>query len=81
MDALQVVSILIEVLIVAVALSIGTVKGKVYGYGFALTFAVYAYYDLVNALSLTVSPGLLPLLFFMATVSALAAMWALYKKP
>ena len=80
MNILQLISICIEFVIVIISLMIARSKKKVYGYGFALTFAIYVFYDLARLLSFDVDEMLLYSLFFIATVSALISVWKLYKE-
>lgn len=80
MDFLHSVSIFFELVIVIISLMIAVKKKKIYGYGFALTFAIYVFYDSANLFSLGISDSLLYPLFFIATLSALLSMWMLYKE-
>jgi len=73
-NVLQLFSIGIEFLIVILGLHLGFSKKKCYGFGFALTFALYVFYDFVDLFGLPVSELVLKLAFFIATVSALFAL-------
>ena len=79
METLQLISIALELVIVAVALGIALKKGIAYGYGFALTFAIYVFYDLANLFSWEISVSVLQISFFVATLSALISILAVYK--
>jgi hypothetical protein len=76
--ALLVISIALEVAVAAVAV-LAAMKGRPYLYGLALTFAIYVLYDLGRLLGWNVEQGLLPVLFLVASASALYAVWGLYR--
>ena len=80
MEILQPVSIILEAIIVIVAIAIAVRKKKCYGCGFALTFAIYVYYDSAKYFGWGALSAWLYPLFFVATVSALFSMISLYKK-
>lgn len=80
MNILQLISIIIEFIIVIISLTIAIQKKKIYGYGFALTFAIYVFYDLARLFALSVNEILLYSLFFVATLSAAVSLWSLYKE-
>ncbi len=64
----------IESLIALTTLMIGVVQKKFYAFGFALTFALFAWHDLVGIMGYAVSEGLLSAAFFLAiTIGALSA--------
>ena len=75
---LLVVSIALEVAVAAVAV-LAALKGRPYLYGLAFTFGVYVFYDLGRLLGWNVETGLLPILFLLASASALWAVWGLYR--
>jgi hypothetical protein len=79
MIVIHLFSILLEAVIVLIALFIAVQRKKFYGFGFALTFAIYVLYDLANQFHLAIAQNLLILVFFVATVSALYSMWMLYR--
>ncbi|MBV8111693.1 MAG: hypothetical protein JOZ26_20970 [Hyphomicrobiales bacterium] len=54
-------------------------KGKPYVYGLAFTFSAYVLYDLARLRQWDVQGGLLSGLFLLATVTALIAVWGLYR--
>jgi hypothetical protein len=70
---LQEISIAVEVIIVVFSVLIFIRKKQIYGYGFALTFLLYVFYDLVRLLNFSVDEGLIRALFFVATLSGLVA--------
>jgi hypothetical protein len=65
---------------VAVLAILAARKGKPYVYGLAFTFGAYVLYDLARFLRIDVQKSALSTLFLLATISALIAMWGLYKK-
>ena len=78
MNALQTISILLEFVVVALGIMLVIGKKKMYGWCIALTFILYIFYDLANLLSLHVSQDSLDILFFMATLSILWAIWNIF---
>jgi len=64
---------------VAVVAVLGALKGRPHLYGFALTFAIYVLYDLGRLLHWNVGEGILSVLFLIASLSALYAVWSLYR--
>jgi hypothetical protein len=79
MANLQSLSIILEALIVLVSLGIATRKGKLYGWGLALTFAIYVYYDAAKLYGWESSASTLAWAFFIATISALLSVLAIYR--
>lgn len=65
---------------VAVVAILGALKGRPHLYGFALTFAIYVLYDLGRLLDWNVGEGVLSVLFLLAALSALVAVWGLYRE-
>jgi hypothetical protein len=55
-------------------------KKKAFAYGFALTFAIYVFYDLAKLGPLDIPSIVLYPLFFVATLSALWAVWKIYRE-
>ena len=53
-------------------------KKKMYGWCIALTFILYVFCDLANLLSLHISQDSVDILFFMATLSILWAIWNIF---
>ena len=78
MNALQMISILLEVMVVALGIMLVIGKKKMYGWCIALTFVLYVFYDLADLLSLHISQDSLDILFFMATLSILWAVWNIF---
>ena len=73
-----VISIVLEAAVAIVAV-LAARKGKPYIYGLAFTFGAYVLYDLARFLQWDVQGGLLSGLFLLATVTALIAVWGLYR--
>ena len=73
------VSIVLEAVVALIAI-LAAQRQRPHLYGFAFTFGVYVLYDLARFLGWNVEQGVLSALFLAATVSALVAMWGLYKE-
>ena len=78
MENLQFISIFLE-LIVGIIAILAAFKGKKYMFGLAFTFLVYVVYDF-SKIYLFNMGGILPVLFFLSTVSALWSVWNIYKQ-
>jgi hypothetical protein len=74
-----IVSIALEAAVAILAV-LAARKGKPYIYGLAFTFGTYVLYDLARILRWNVQTGILSWLFLLATISALIAVWGLYRK-
>src|SRR5260370_39647299 len=77
-QAILVILIVLEAAVAIVAV-LAARKGKPYIYGLAFTFGAYVLYDLARLLQWDVQGGLLSGLFLLATVTALIAVWGLYR--
>ena len=77
--AMLIVSIALEAA-VAILAALAARRGKPHIYGLAFTFAAYVLYDLARLLHWNVQGGLLSWLFLLATITALIAVWGLYRK-
>jgi hypothetical protein len=73
-----IVSIALEAAVAILAV-LAARRGKPYVYGLAFTFGAYVLYDLAR-LQWNVQAGILSWLFLLATISALIAVWGLYRK-
>ena len=80
-EQLQFVSILLEAVIVVRAILSAIRRKKSFAYGFALTFAVYVFYDLAKLIQINVPDSILYFMFFVATLSALYVTLRIYKDP
>jgi len=78
MDALHSISILLEAVVAAMGVLLAVSKRKVYGWFVALTFVLYVVYDLANFLSWGISQDSLYIIFLVATVSILWAIWSIF---
>ncbi len=78
MEILPMISILLEMAVAALGVALAVSRKKVYGWFIALTFMIYVFYDVANLLPLDVSKDLLHILFFVATVSILWAVWNIF---
>jgi hypothetical protein len=74
-----VVSIVLEAAIAIIAV-LAARRGKPYVYGLAFTFGIYVLYDLARLMEWNVEGGILSALFLLATITALIAVWGLYRK-
>src|SRR6516225_4581659 len=74
-----VTSIILEAAVAIVAI-LAARKGKPYIYGLAFTFGAYVLYDLARLLQWDVQGGVLSGLFLVATITALIAVWGLYRE-
>ena len=76
--SMLIISIILEALVAVAVLAAR--KGKPYVYGLAFTFAAYVFYDLARLLQWDVQEGFLSGLFLLATLTALVAVWGLYRQ-
>jgi hypothetical protein len=74
-----IISIILEAAVAILAI-LAARKGNPYIYGLAFTFGAYVLYDLARFLQWDVQGGLLSALFLLATITALIAVWGLYRK-
>jgi hypothetical protein len=79
MDALQNISILLELAVSILGLLIWLQKKKSYGAFVFLTFLLYMVYDISRHWSLAIPEALLRIVFAVASLSILIAVWKLYK--
>jgi hypothetical protein len=73
------VSIILEA-VVAVIAALAARQGRPYMYGLAFTFCAYVIYDLARLLQWQIDGVLLSGLFLLATISALVAVWGIYRE-
>ena len=78
-NAMLLLSIVLEAAVAIIAV-LAAQKQRPHLYGLALTFAIYVFYDLARFLGWNVEHGVLSSLFLVATLSALYAVWGLYKE-
>lgn len=77
--SLQLLSIGIEVLVGILGMVIAVQKKKLYGYFIAGTFGIYVIYDIL-ALMGNAAPLFMAVVFFIATLSILTAVWLIYRE-
>ena len=75
---LLIVSIVVEAAVAVIAIMVAR-HGRPYMYGLAFTFAAYVVYDLARWLKWNVEGPLYAVLFLLASISALVAVWGLYR--
>jgi hypothetical protein len=78
MNLLHLLSILLEAVVAALGVMIAISKKKMYGWCIAVTFVLYVVYDLANLLTLNISVDTLHMIFFVATLSILWAVWNIF---
>jgi len=78
--SLQVLSVGIEILAVIAGLALAVRKKKVYGWFISLTFVLYVIFDLTRIYSQGISPDLHSLVFLIASLSILTALWLIYRE-
>ncbi|MFA5254161.1 MAG: hypothetical protein WC367_05770 [Methanoregula sp.] len=79
-DIIQILAILIECAVVVVAVLIATRKKKVYGWFIALTFALFALFDVIRIVFEYGLSGIHAWILFIACVSMLYAIWLMYRE-
>lgn len=80
LENIQYLSIFIEVVIAILGLIIVFKKKKFYGWGIFLTFAIYVFYDFAKLVNYNINSDILYIIFFIASLSALFAVWMIYKE-
>ena len=78
MNLLHLLSILLEAVVAALGIMLAIGKKKMYGWCIAVTFVLYVVYDLANLLALNISQDTLYMIFFVATLSILWAVWNIF---
>jgi hypothetical protein len=74
-----IISIILEAAVAIIAV-LAARRGNPYIYGLAFTFGAYVLYDLGRLPQWDVQGGLLSGLFLLATITALIAVWGLYRR-
>jgi hypothetical protein len=80
MEIFVIISLAAEVLVAVLGLMLAIARKKDFGWGIALTFSIYVFYDLVRFLALPVSNEIIGSLFFIASISVLWAVWRIYEE-
>jgi hypothetical protein len=75
---LLIVSIIVEAAVAIIAIMVAR-QGRPYMYGLAFTYAAYVLYDFARWLGWNVEGPLYAVLFLLASISALVAVWGLYR--
>ena len=75
-ETLPYLSIALEALVVVLGILIATQNKKNYGWGIALTFAIYIFYDSVRAAQIAVSETVL---YSILAIASFSTLWAVYK--
>ena len=78
MNLLHLLSILLEAVVALLGIMLAIGKKKMYGWCIALTFVLYVVYDLTNLMALNISQDTLYMIFFVATLSILWAVWNIF---
>jgi hypothetical protein len=78
MNGLHLFSILLEAVVAALGVMLAISKKKMYGWCIAVTFVLYVVYDLANLMALNISEDTLYMIFFVATLSILWAVWNIF---
>ena len=78
MNLLHLLSILLEAVVAALGVMLDISKKKMYGWCIAVTFVLYVVYDLANLMALNISEDTLYMIFFVATLSILWAVWNIF---
>jgi len=79
-DLIQIIAILIECAVVVVAALIATRKKKVYGWFIALTFALFALFDVIRIVFMYGLSGIHAGLLLVACASMMYAVWLMYRE-
>ncbi len=79
MNELQTFSIMVEMAVAIVGLLIWLQRRKTYGGYIFLTFTIYGFYDIIRLWGLGVPEIILRILFAVASVSILVAVWRQYR--
>ena len=74
-----IVSIILEAAVAVIA-ALAAQARRPYLYGLSFTFAAYVLYDVARLLQWPVEGPLLSGLFLLATITALVAVWGLYRE-
>nr|WP_321351068.1 hypothetical protein [uncultured Methanoregula sp.] len=79
-DAIQLIATLTELAIAILALLVAWKKKKMYGGFVAITFALFVIFDIDRILSLNILPGLHAVIFLVACLSMLYAVWLMWQE-
>jgi len=79
METINLLSVVLEAVVVGFGLMIALKKKQMYGWGIALTFLIYVFYDLARMQNWQVSSSMMSASFLVATISAVWAAYSIYK--
>ena len=79
-DFLQIIAVILEVAVTAIAIVIATRYQKSYGWCIAITFGLYVLFDIGRLVALPVSDAAHALVFLVACGSMLSGVWLMYKE-
>ncbi|MDD1687508.1 hypothetical protein [Methanoregula sp.] len=77
---IQFIATLAEVIVAVIAFLIAVERRKTYGYFMGITFVLLVLFNLARIFALEVSSEGYALIFLMACISMLAAIWMLWKE-
>ena len=80
MEIFIIMALAAEVMAAILGLMIAIRNKKDFGWGIALTFSIYVFYDIVRFLALRVSEVLIGSLFFIASIAILWSVWRIYEE-
>jgi len=75
-----VISLFAEVLIIVIASVIALKKKKAYGWLFAVSYAVFLFYDVLHFLKIAMNGVLMDFVLLVGAVLSLVAVWQIYKE-
>ncbi|WP_321506241.1 hypothetical protein [uncultured Methanoregula sp.] len=78
-ESIQLIATFVEGVIAILALLIALQKRKMYGGFIAITFALFVIFDIDRIFSLNISAGLHAVIFLLACLSMLYAVWLMWK--
>jgi predicted neutral ceramidase superfamily lipid hydrolase len=79
MEIINYTSIILEAVVAIFGIAIALKKNNLYGWGIALTFSIYVFYDLSRINNWQISSTITSVSFLIATISALFAVYLIYK--
>jgi len=77
-DFLQIIAVVLEAVVTIVAVIIATKKRRVYGWGIAITFGLFVFFDVFRIFSLPVPESFHAFIFLVACASMVYAVWLMY---
>jgi hypothetical protein len=78
--SLQLIASLAEVFIALIAIRIAVQKKKTYGWFIAVTFGLFVVFNIIRVFALGIPAELDALVFLLAGVSMLCAVWLMWKE-